>query len=348
MKRLIAILLAAAAIVAGAAHADSPAAHAPTWTQAAVAAAIERVDTQAELQVLFERARAGNDAALLARIEHLRARDDWPAPAREFVLFSFTEALSDLPPGTVDTRVIERLSAIRPEVRVPHPDDDRLGIVMFNIPAAAAGVATEWRRQAASQRAVALLTRDTGAWIDGFLNGDRAERNGFLDALAAAGEELLRALADAVAPRLESEPALATAAARAGILLCDGPLFAQALSGAPPAGLAELARQAAGAFGPVQARQTVAALAAAAPAPTTAVVLAEWAPLLLQDVGGADFLFELLDDEDLGLAAALALARNGDEATRARLAMLAAQPDGKQAQRAAIALGGPLGEREAR
>ena len=348
MKSSTVILLAATAIVAVAARADNPAAHAPTWTQSEVAAVMVQVDTQPELRALDRLARAGDTAAVLARIAQVQARSDWPAPARESVLFNFTQALSDLPPGTLDARVIDRLSAIRPEVRLPHPDDDRLGVPMFNIPAAAAGTATEWRRRAASRDAATLLAGDTDDWIDGFLAGDRVERSGFLDALDTAADVRLRDLAVTLGPRLGSEPGLAAAAAWAGILLRDGPLFAQALDGEPPAGLAEFVRRAAGAFDPVQARRTAAALATSAPASTTAVVLAAWAPLLLQDADGAEFLFALLEDEDLGLAAALALARNGDAAMRARLATVAAGAADRPAQRAAIALAGPLGDREPR
>lgn len=348
MKRFSIILHTAVAAVAVTTAVHGSSLPGPTWKESEAVVAIESVDTARELRTLHELARMSDSDALLQRLAETGERSEWPAPAREFVLFSFARSLSDLPPGAVDARVLDLLAATRPEVRLAHPDDDRLGIPMFNIPAATAGARTEWRRQRASRQASERLARGADDWIDGFLAAGRAEREGFLDRLESADRRQVEDLAVVIDSRLENEYALAAAGAWAGILLHDADLYAHALSGRPPPGLAELARRATAAFDAALALRALSRLAAAAPDATTAVMVAEWAPTLLRSDEGTERLFELLDDDGLGLAAALAIARHGDSSARSRLATIASGEQVTPARHAAIALSGTVGRRDPR
>lgn len=339
MKRLAITLLTACAVCAAASAPGGSGMPRPNASEAGVYAAIERVDTGAELVALHRLAREGDGAGLLARVRQVAERPDWPPAAREYVLWTFTQSLSDLRPGAVAADVIRYLNSIRPEVRVPHPDDDRLGIVLFNIPAATAGAVSEWRRGEAMTRASRLLRRGPEAWLDGWLTAQGPDREGFIAMLDYAGGEDLRSLADAAADRPNAGPEFAVVGAQAGIRLRDPDRLARALGTAGVSRLAALSRAAADAFDAELARRTLAAMAATAPPENTSAVLAALAPRLVESDAGVEDLFGLLGHEALGGAAALALARSGDAAIRARLETIAAGAGGPASRRATAALG---------
>jgi hypothetical protein len=323
-------------LAATAAGAAGPVLPWPNATEAEVYAAIERVDTHAELAALQRLTQERNDAALLARMRQVAGRTDWPPAAREYVLFSYAQSLSDLPPAAVGTDVIEWLGTRRPEIRVPHPDDDRLGIALFNIPAAAAGAVTEWRRSEGAARAHRLLDRGPDAWVDGWLAAGQPEREGAM--LDRIGDDELRALADTAERRTDTDGALAEVTAWAAIRLHDPERLAQALARPGVPQLAALARTAGAAFDAALARRTLGRMLETAPPQNSAALLAGIAPRLLESAAGTEDLFGLLDHETLGGAAALALARSADGAIRSRLETIAGQAQGLASQRAASAL----------
>ena len=319
----------------------------PNWSWAAAESAIESVDTGAALEELNRLAAARQDDAVLERISWLAVRPDWPVPAREYALFSFTRSLAEREPGTVDRRILQQLSSIRPQVRIPHPDDDRLGMVLFNIPAAASGAASEWRRREAAHTAAVLLSRGTSDWISGYRAGDVLTRQGYLASLDDANIAPLNELAGAIGQHIGAQPELAAPLARIGIILADEERFAQALGGVPIRDVAQLTRAAGRKFDVRQALRILDVLEQSAPAPTTSVVLAELAATLIQTPKGTERLFALVEDESLGLTAALALARHGDEATLQRLGAIASEGQNGPARRAMIALSAPRSEASA-
>lgn len=332
------ILLTAALAVVSAAGDSESALDAPNSSWAETLAAIERVDTRRAILELNRLAVTGQKEALLERIAFLAARSDWPPAAREFTLLSFTHSLADREPGTVAAPILASLAAIRPSVRVPHPDDDRLGLPAFNIPAAASGVATEWRRRDAARSASRRLAGGTAAWISGYEAGDPIERKGYLAALDDAGATQLNALADAVEQGMRTGGGHAEVVARIGVLLADEERFARGLAGGRTDAVAELTRAASAVFDTHQALRALRMLERTADPSTTSVALAELAAGLTRSPAGTEHLFELVGNEALGLSAALALARHGDGAARDRLAAIAGAVADDRSRRAAIAL----------
>jgi hypothetical protein len=318
---------------------------APEWSWAAAQSAIESVDTRTAREELQRMAMAGDNKALTEHIAWITERSGWPAPAREYTLFSFTHSLADLAPGTVHPGVLRQLAAIRPEVRIPHPDDDRLGMVLFNIPAAARGVATEWRRRDAAGMAAHDLASGAEDWISAYLAGDSAIHAGYLSSLDNADAAALNELAGAVERRMDANPGLAPVLARIGIVLADENRFARALGGGPVPDVAQLARAAGEVFDAGQALRALDTLENTAPVSTTSAVLAEFAPALTRNADGTQRLFELVGHESLGLTAAMALARHGDAPARLRLAVIASKETDDASRHASIALSAPVPER---
>lgn len=333
LRIVLAALLACAAVVARAAGDAGP-----TWSGEMVRAAIAEVDVAGELTELYALARAGDDAALLAHIDHIDLRSDWPRPAREFVLFSLTAALADFGPGPGGWRSIERLAEVPSQVRVPHPDDERVGFVLFNIRAAAAGTQTEWCRRAARDRASRLARDDVNRWMEAFAEAGACDRPGFIDALQEFTPDVLAGIARRALAETTQGAFFAELGARAALRLRDPDLLARALGQDSLAPLAPLAREAARALDSERSARLLELMVSTAPPHRSSVVLAELAPALLNRAKGVDALAGLLAHPELGGAAALALAASDDPAHRERLAAFANAGHGWVSHRAANAL----------
>jgi hypothetical protein len=215
----------------------------PNWARRALLAA-GTVDAVVELRPLFERARAGQDDELLQRLQRIAANERWPQPARERILHAFALGLGELPPGSVGPDVLGYLLAWQPRTRVPHADNERIGVPLFDVGNAAAGAVNTWERRVGQDSASSLLEKGgeepsaAERWIGAYLAAGPARRQGFVDALDGASPERLRELAAAALGGLAQAPDLTPPAARCAILLADPALLRQALVAGRGPGLA--------------------------------------------------------------------------------------------------------------
>ena len=309
----------------------------PNWTLSEARAAAAQVDTVAAVGPLFELARAGQDHDLQYALVALAERTDWPAPARERVLFTFALGLADLPPGAVSPKVTDWLLGYQPRTLVPHDDHPFVGVPLYGIGTAAAGALHSWKRQAAVPEADRLLKSGAGPWLDAWLAAGPARQRGFMDALEGAGADDLRGLADQALERLPAEPALTEVAARTGILLADPAIVERAVASGDGPGLAPALRSAARAFNEIERADILLHAIRHAPAANASLAIAELAPGVLHQPEVTELLFTQLGDKELGPAAALALAKSKSPVVRERLEGLAGGA-GLQAQRAGIAV----------
>jgi hypothetical protein len=335
---------------------------APNWARQDALQAAGAVDALAELKPLFERARAGRDDDLLELLQRVAGAEQWPQPARERILHAFALGLGDLPPGSVGPRVLDYLLAWQPRTRVPHPDNELVGVPLFDVGAAATGAVNAWARQSGQEAARSLLAKhgeDPGAapgstqpstqastpasnwtenWVDAYRAAGPARRQGFADALDDASPVQLRALAAAALGALAEAPDLTPVAVRCAVRLTDAALLRQAIVAGRGPGLASALQWAGHTLGETERIELLQGLARDAAPTSAALAIAALAPGLLQYPEVANLLFELLGDPALGAAAALALSRSDSPEVRERLAGLASGGGDLAARRAALAL----------
>jgi len=310
----------------------------PNWTQREVHQAVAETDLLETLRPLLDLARARQDSKLLQELQRLAADDSMPLPARERALFEFAVSLSDLDRLAVGPGILEFLWTYQPRVLVPHEDSRQLGIPMYNIRAAAAGVLHEWQWQAGAAEAMSLKGASGEDWLAAFLASEPARRGGYLDHLEDLTEPALRSLAQEASVRLASEPVLTPVVSRAAVLLLDVGLLQSAVTRGAGPGLATTLRAAAAELDESERVELLNHAVAHAPPVNAALVIAELTPGLLHRPETITLLLNLLGDPDLGAASALAVSRSPTRAVRAQLEDIADQDRGMASRRAALAV----------
>lgn len=310
----------------------------PDWTQQEAREAAAAIDALQALKPLYVLARAGRDPELLAELQAMAANDRWPLPAREHVLQEFAMGLGDLQPQAVGSGVMSFLLGYEPQVLVPHEEYSALGVPLYNIPAAAAGVMHDWARQVAATQATELSRQAADAWVAAYLSAGTAQRKGFEDTLDFAEPAWLRQLAGHAFDALAKQPDLTPIVARSAILLADAELLQRTIQVGSGPGIAPALQAAAGIMDAGDRAAILRHAVHHASAVNASLALAELAPGLLHQPEAADLLFELMGHAELGATAALVLSRSADAVIHDRLAESAALGQGLRSQRAALAL----------
>jgi len=309
----------------------------PNWTHGEIRQAAAEADLLETLRPLLELARTRQDTQLLQALQRLAADDSLPLPARERALFEFAVNLSDMDRLAVGPGVLEFLRTYQPRVLVPHEDSRQLGIPMYNIPAAAAGVLHEWQWQAGAAEAITLKAAPVEDWLAAYRSAEPARRSGYLDHLDEFSEPALRSLAQEAAKQLANEPNLTPVVSRAAVLLLDVELLQRTITLGTGPGLAMSLRAAAAELDEPERAELLNHAVLNAPAANAALVIAELTPGLLHRPETITLLTNLLGDPDLGAASALAVSRSPSQAVRAQLKEIAGQDRGMASRRAALA-----------
>ena len=319
------------------AHAES-AMPKPNWDRALAVESANSVDTDPVLKNLYQLARTGNNRQLLDSLSALEQNRNWSVPAREYVIWTFTIGLSDMEVNTVNQEVLEYLSTYQPRTLVSHDDRSDVGVTLFNVSAAAAGVQNSWRRQVAANRAEFLLQSDSGRWIDAYLRADKVERRGFADALDFASDKQLSALGRSALERLSSEPALTVIAGKSALILADPELLEQTvvLGGGPD--LHHILEAASLNLDAEDSRELLYHVIRTGPEKNAGLAIAQLAPGLLGDPDVREKMFIMLENLELGTSAALVLGSSSNPKVRSRLENVAGGKDGRASQRASIAI----------
>jgi len=311
----------------------------PNWDRATAVAAARSVDGSAVQQTLMELTIAGSTVELLELLMETGSRLDWPLPARESVLFDYTQQLRKLPAGTVPHEAMTFLKSFASGTRVPHEDHASVGVPLFNIRAAAIGVENDWLREAALLEGLALVAANPRALVDVFLiETHPAARGGYLDTLPQATTDQLLGVSKSAAHRLRNQVELTPLAGRAALLSGDLEALAAVFTlGSGPA-LAPLMRDAAVVLGVADSALLMSDAIEHAPAENAALAIAELGPAAVRDASGQAMLLSRLEDPDLGAAAALTLARHGTPDALQTLEKAAASGPPLTASRASTAL----------
>jgi len=309
----------------------------PNWDRVLALQTAAMGDRGAQREEWFRELREGDYEALLQSIKQFSAASELAAPVREQQLFLFTIALADLPAEQVPARLLEFLANYSPQTLVAHEESENYAIALFNIPAAAQGVQFALARQQGETRAAAILVTPAEHWIGQFLAASPAARAGFLDALDFASGAELAGLDRKAQGLLSDQPGLTTIAARTAVATADVESMSHVLeSGSGPEVTAMLRTVAATVPEPSRAELLLASIETAPPQ-NAALAIALLSPGLQAVPQVISTLFDLLEDPELGSAAALALARFDEAEIRSHLLRLSGS-EGLAATRARMAI----------
>lgn len=301
-------------------------------------AAMDQIDSQAELKSLFQLAREGDNSQLLQSLDTIESHDDWPVPAREHILHAFATGLGDLPAGSVNSEVIDYLVRYEPRTIVPHSDHARIGVPLYNIRAATMGSLNEWRRQSAFKRSRQLLALGSEAWLDAYQSAGPQQKKGFRDALETLSGEQLNELGQLSLQLSRNDASLVSIAAWSGLLRSDPALFREALVSTRGPELTHLIKAASTGFSDPENYELLSHLILHAPPGTAALAIAVLAPARLDQHDFTELMFDTLSDQGLGAAAALVLASGTSPDIQQRLKDMAARKDSLASSRAALAM----------
>ncbi|MFC1796461.1 hypothetical protein ACFL1V_05130 [Pseudomonadota bacterium] len=319
----------------------------PNWDRAQALQAIDKTDTQARLKPLFQLARTGSSAELLDALSVIELDFAMAAPAKDYLLFSFTLGLSDLDADAVDSEVLGFLSQYKARTLVEHDDHPGMAVPLFNVRAAAAGVQNRWGRQKATARAEELLRGPADEWVLYYLAADPTGRRGFNDALGFATPDQLRALGQAALSQLDEHPELTQVTAWAATETGNTDLLQQAIA---KGGGPELSRILEAASRKLSIEDRIDLLGHSMEQSSdsnAALAIAHLAPSLLAEPVVREMLFSTLADRKLGAASALVLGASADPEIETRLSEIASAKSGLEGQRAALAIGARRAEKEA-
>jgi hypothetical protein len=339
MSRIFLNLILALIALAGGFHAMAQGPlEEPGWDLALARHAASRIETQPTLAALFRLAREDKNDELLRELERVGLDSDWPAPAREKVLHEFAMGLADLPAWSVSPAALSYLERYQPQTRIPHEEHPGACVPLYNIRAAAAGSANEWRRQSAAARAKQLIELDRQAWIEAYLASSPTQRKGFEDALVSADREQLEELGALSLQRISKNPPLTVVAGKSGLLLSDPFMFRRAISAGGGPGMVNLLRAASRDFSGEENYSLLEYSIYKAPPANASLAIAVLAPHILGQPGTPDLMFRTLGHPRLGTSAALVLAASDDPVIQSRLALTAAEENSLASKRAALAI----------
>jgi hypothetical protein len=313
----------------------------PNWDRALALQTAALGDSGAQREAWFRELRKGDYEAVLQSIKQFSAAVELASPVREQQLFLFTIALADFPAEQVPARLLEFLANYSPQTLVAHEESENNAVALFNIPAAAQGVRYALARQQGETRAAALRTAPADRWIGHFLAASPAERAGFLDALEFASGAEIAGLDRKVRDLLSGQPALTTVAARTALAAADISSMRQVLESGSGPEVTAMLRAVAGALPTRDRAELLLASIESAPAQNAALAIALLTPGLQGVPQVIGTLFDLLEDPELGSAAALALVSFDEAGIRSQLLLLSGS-EGLAATRARMAI--KLGE----
>ncbi|MDZ7789441.1 MAG: hypothetical protein U5L08_02930 [Xanthomonadales bacterium] len=136
---LAACLLATLPVAAGQSSGD------PAWVDSDVHSLAASAAVADTADALLERTLAGEDAtALIARMERIRIDSALVPVERDAVLYRYIEQLRHLPPGSAPQRVIGWLTSAAPLAVTGHEEGPHHAVPAFNLARAARGLANEW------------------------------------------------------------------------------------------------------------------------------------------------------------------------------------------------------------
>ncbi len=309
----------------------------PNWDRVLALQSATLGDYDLQRQEWLKQLRDGDYVSVLQSITQFSAANEPSSPAREQQLFLFTIALADFPPEQVPAGLLAFLANYFPQTLVAHEESSNNAVALFNIPAAARGVQSEFARQRAESRAATMLTGSKEVWISDYLDASPAARAGFLAALDLASSAQLLELDRNARSLIGGEPDLTAVAGRTAVATANVQSIRHVLESGSGSHVTSMLRSAAGKLSSDDRAELLLAAIDSAPPQNAALAIALLSPGLQNVPQVASTLLDLLEDPQLGSAAALALARFDEAGIRSQLLLLSGS-EGPAAARARVAV----------
>jgi len=321
----------------------------PNWDRQLALGAVSLPDVRREASRMVDLTLAGSEADLLDELNKLASMSGWAQPEAEAVIYEFIQQLRPLPPFSVNQAVVDFVVNYQPQVLVPHEESMSMGVPLFPIRAAAAGLVNQWTREQARADAQLLLVKRPSELLGTYAsNSDSNIRAGIERSLEGADKASLDYLLQLGLPLLEAYPDLTGLLGKAAIRTRDMRSIAQVIRQGSGHPLVDLSRRLKHGFSSEELAYVLLETLESAPQSTASIVLAELAPFSIHQAGVGDALLDKLDDPVLGSSVALALATWGSAEQRKALQVHAdALPDSLASKRinTALAVSRPGGER---
>lgn len=117
----------------------------PLWTEPEARSLAASPAVDRAIESLLQLTLAGADApGLIDAIDRLRRDEALTPPERDAVLYGYVRRLRGFPPGTVPGAVLDRLAGAAPLAVTGHEEGPHHAVPLFNVAAAARGLANEW------------------------------------------------------------------------------------------------------------------------------------------------------------------------------------------------------------
>ncbi len=339
MRRLlVTALFALAALGIGASATAQDVFRTPNWHSDFAAAALQNTGWEAEARALTRLALNASADTVIQRVERLRQRTDWPAPAREAAIYEFAQSLRQHPSPQRMQPVLAHLQSYTSEVLVPMSDNRQVGVPLFNIATAAHGIGNQWRYREAQRQAETLLNAEQyDSIIERYQQGSALVRRAITATVANADANRSRDLLPASLAALQRDSGFSGLAAGLALAQRDADAVLTIVQSGRSADVAMLIRALDEYFQPAPAAELLSRITDTAKPEYAALAIGQLAPLARDDGKAQDLLLAKLSDPQLGSAAAMALARLPDSKVRASLQQLA-EDGGPVAARARLAL----------
>jgi len=308
------------------------------WDRSSAMATVRAVDIDAAVYEISDVSSLADAAATLGKLRNMETRSDWPLPAREAVIYQFTQSLAELPRAAVATEVIQHLRDFQAQTLVPHEDHGGVYVPLFNVRAAAAGVENGWQRAESGLEATVLLGSNPAALVSGYMQSTNPNhRAGYIDALHNAGMTDVVAVQNAALEQLGEAPGLTPMVAATAVITYDTFAVEQLLLNGQGAGLSSALMKIDQQLPLTDTANLLVFAIQQAPVSNATLAMAAWWPRLRHDAATRELMVDLLDDPELGASAALALAKNPDIQT-IKILQDTSDGDSTAARRAQMAL----------
>ncbi len=302
-------------VFAQAAIASKPSA--PTqFERSSAMASVRSVNIDKAVYEIGDISSLADNEITLSRLKNIESRSDWSLPAREAVIYQFTQSLAELPRDAVAAEVMQHLQNYQPRALVPHEDHEDALVPLFNIRAAAAGIENVWQRREYAAEAVRLLETDPESLVTIYnKSANHNQRSAILETLQYAKLSDVVMVQNTALALLDQAWALTPLIGVTAIITADTFAVQQLLVNGRGAGLSSVLVQL---DKRLQTSETADLLVFAiqqAPAVNATLAISAWWPGLSHDAGTRDLMVGLLTDPELGASAALALAQSPDMQT---------------------------------
>ena len=306
----------------------------PNWERVAALRVAANPPESDALSNWLQQIENGESAMLLQQLQH---SEQAAGPAFEAQLHKLAIALAETSLDSPVDELLAWLASYSSQVLVAHEESAAYGVPLYLVAAAAKGSQAERQRRLASRSSSALLAADPLQWTQRYLAASAVEREGFIQSLQVAPIAGLVAMADQLQSKLPAHAELAAAVGIIASRLSDPQLFLAAYRYSSGADSVALLREAGWRLDAAQRSQVFTGVMALPASDKTALGISMLAPSLQSNPEVSSTLLKLLDDQDLGAAAALALAGHPDAKVQASLQGLL-QEGGLKGRRAALAL----------